>query len=185
MNAEHDAFCSSPEWAARLAEEVIPWGLADVPLTGHVLELGAGFGASTACLMTMTSNLTLLEADPLLVAGLRDRFPALDVRHGDATIIALPDSSIDTVVCFTMLHHVSPAAAQDRLFSEVARVLRPAGWFAGTDSLASDNLRDFHQGDIYEPLDPQTLKQRLLAAGFRDATVDHADRRLRWRARTR
>jgi ubiquinone/menaquinone biosynthesis C-methylase UbiE len=36
-----------------------------------------------------------------------------------------------------MLHHIPTAAQQDQAFAEVARVLRPGGTFAGTDSIGS------------------------------------------------
>jgi SAM-dependent methyltransferase len=181
MNSDHDDFCASAEWAARLADEVIPWGLGDIDLSGHVLELGAGFGASTAYLVDRVRRLTVIEADPVLAAGLARRFGGLDVRHADARAIPLPNDSVDAVVCFTMLHHVTPPAAQDEIFAEAVRVLRPGGWFAGTDSLASDDLRAFHTGDTYEPIDPDGLPARLLAAGFTDAHADLGDRKFRFR----
>jgi SAM-dependent methyltransferase len=47
------------------------------------------------------------------------------------------DGSFTGVVAFTMLHHVSTMAAQDSLFSEARRVLRPGGVFAGFDGVDS------------------------------------------------
>jgi hypothetical protein len=35
-----------------------------------------------------------------------------------------------------------------------------------SDSLGSDDLRAFHAGDTYNPVDPGTLPDRLDAAGF-------------------
>jgi SAM-dependent methyltransferase len=182
MNTEHMNFCASEEWAAHLAAEVIPWGLADLDVAGHLLELGGGFGASTAVLADRAQRLTVLEADTVLAARLIARFPAVDVRHGDATAIPLPDDSVDAVVCFTMLHHVSSMTAQDVLFAEAARVLRPGRWFAATDSLASDNLREFHVDDVYVPVDPDELPDRLYAAGFAHVSVDVGESRFRFRA---
>jgi SAM-dependent methyltransferase len=185
MNSGHDAFCSSPEWAEFLAAEVLPWGLDGLDPAGHVVEFGGGFGASTAYLVSWAHRLTVIEADAALAAGLAARFPAADVRHANARRVPLPDGSADAVVCFTMLHHVTPPAAQDELFAEAARILRADGWFAGTDSLASERLLAFHDGDVYEPLDPQTLPHRLAAAGFSDVRVDLGDGRLRFRAMRR
>jgi SAM-dependent methyltransferase len=185
VNSDHDTYCASPEWAELLAGEVLPWGLAGLDLSGgHVLELGGGFGASTAYLVDRAGRLTVLEADTALAAGLANRFGSVDVRHGDATAVPVPDGSFDAVVCFTMLHHVSPVASQDVLFAEAARVLRPGGWFAGTDSLGSDELRQFHNGDIYQPVDPAGLPDRLRAAGFVEVDIERGERRFRFRART-
>jgi len=82
----------------------------------------------------VSGSLTIVESDPELASGLRQRFPEADIRDGDATATGFKPDSYDTVVCFTMLHHVSPPALQDKLFAEAARVLKPGGWFAGTDS---------------------------------------------------
>ncbi len=184
MNAEHDDFCASAEWAAHLASEVIPWGLADLELGSCAVEFGGGFGASTAYLVEQFDELTVLEADPVLAAGLAERFPRANVLHADATAAPLPDSAADTVLCFTMLHHVPSPQAQDLLFAEAARIVGPRGWFAGTDSRASIELREFHAGDTYQPVDPDTLPGRLRGAGFTDVSVDLADGKFRFRART-
>jgi hypothetical protein len=71
-----------------------------------------------------------------------------------------------------MLHHVPSAALQDRLMTEVARVLRPGGTFAGTDSLYSRSFRMLHLCDTMVIVDPATLPSRLRSAGFDDVHVD-------------
>ena len=55
---------------------------------------------------------------------------------------------------------------QDRLFAELARVVAPGGVVVLSDSVASDDLRSFHDGDIYNPVDPEALPARLERAGF-------------------
>jgi SAM-dependent methyltransferase len=76
-----------------------------------------------------------------------------------------------------MLHHLSGASAQDRLFAEAARVLRPGGALAGTVSRPSLRWRLIHLGDVCTPIDPGTLPGRLEIAGFTRVAVD-ADERL-------
>jgi len=58
--------------------------------------------------------------------------------------MSFSDAAFDGAVSFTMLHHVSSEAMQNRLLAEVARVLRPGGVFAGTDSLYSRSFRLLH-----------------------------------------
>jgi SAM-dependent methyltransferase len=65
-----------------------------------------------------------------------------------------------------MLHHVPTIELQDRLFGEIARVLRPGAALVASDSLASDELEVHHEGDTYNPVDPASLPDRLAAAGF-------------------
>jgi hypothetical protein len=81
-----------------------------------------------------------------------------------------------------MLHHLPSPGDQDRLLAEAARVLRPGGVFAGTDSLDSPEFRDLHDGDTCVPLDPATLGGRLERAGFGRSEVNVNDYAIRFRA---
>jgi SAM-dependent methyltransferase len=82
-----------------------------------------------------------------------------------------------------MLHHVPTAELQNRLFSEIHRLLRPGGLLAGQDSLASDELRELHIDDTYVPVDPAGLRGRLENAGFVEVDVDTNEYAVRFRAR--
>jgi hypothetical protein len=64
---------------------------------------------------------------------------------------------------------------QDRLFTEIARVLRPGAALVASDSLGSDQLKAHHEDDTYNPVDPATLPERLAASGFRDVRVKTND----------
>ena len=87
-------------------------------------------------------------------------------------------------VCFTMLHHIPTAELQDQAFEEIARVLRPDGTFAGTDSVGTGALfRLIHVGDTLNLIDPDRLPGRLTAAGFAEATVELGGSSMRFRAR--
>jgi SAM-dependent methyltransferase len=177
MNRYHRRRCRSPAWSAFMAGTVLPRALDGVALGPQVLELGPGYGASTRPLAARAQSLTALESDPLLVARLRAELGSVQVVNGDATGIPFAAGSFSAVVCFTMLHHLPGPTAQDRLFAEAARVLRPGGVFAGTDSQPSLRFRLIHLGDTCIPVDPATLPGRLAVAGFTRITVD-ADRRL-------
>ena len=103
-----------------------------------------------------------------------DRFaevPSVQIVHGDATSLSYADARFSGAACFTMLHHVPTNELQDRLFAEVARVLRPGAALVASDSLASDELEAHHEGDTYNPVDPSSLSARLVAAGFGDVEV--------------
>ena len=93
---------------------------------------------------------------------------------GDATALGFPDASFDTVVTFTMLHHVPTRALQDKVLAEAFRVLRPGGAFLGSDSLPSDGLHHFHEGDTYNPVEPAAFLTRLQTIGFTAITLQVA-----------
>src|SRR3954468_12788831 len=138
MNAVHRRLCRSGRWASRVEGQLLPWVLHGIKLGRDVLEIGPGYGVTTRALVDRALRLTIVEIDPHLAGALDAELgDQVRVLHGDGADLPLPDSSFDAVVCFTMLHHMPSVAAQDRLFAEVARVLRPGGVFAGSDSRLS------------------------------------------------
>jgi SAM-dependent methyltransferase len=180
MNRYHRRRCRSRGWSDFMAGTVLPHALDGIDLGHRVLELGPGYGASTRPLAARARSLTVLEYDPLLAARLRAELGSVRMVTGDATSMGFGAGSFSAVVCFTMLHHLPGAAAQDRLFAEAARVLRPGGVFAGTDSRPSLRWRLIHLGDICTPVDPGTLPGRLAAAGFTRVAVDANERLVRF-----
>lgn len=174
MNRMHRRLCSSEKWAQGVAERM-PYMLGGCALGDSVLEIGPGFGATTAALLARgVSGLTALEIDETSVRLLRDRFGD-DVRvvSGDGARMPFPDGTFSAVVCFTMLHHIPGTARQDRLFAEARRVLRPGGLMRAADSQPNLRFRLLHIGDTMNVLDPETLPARLERAGFARAEVSH------------
>ena len=184
MNQAHLDLCSSAEWAEAVERWIIPWVLDSVDLGDDVLEVGPGPGLTTDILRLTVPRLTAVEIDPELASSLKSRLDGTNVEVicANATATLLPEDRFTGAVCLTMLHHVPTAALQDKLFSEIRRLLRPGGVLAGQDSLASDQLRELHIGDTYVPVDPAGLPARLENAGFVDAEVDTNEYAVRFRA---
>jgi SAM-dependent methyltransferase len=175
---EYHKLCGSDEWRAVVRDEILPWALGGVDLGDDVLEVGPGYGATTDVLAQLVPKLTAVEIDPALAGMLTERFGenrAVVIVRGDATALEFPDGRFSGAASFTMLHHVPTAALQDRLFGEVARVLRPGGAFVAGDSLANPESEAHHDGDTYNPVDPATLPARLKSAGFADVEVKTND----------
>lgn len=168
MNRLHNWYCNREEWKAHVREDLVPPALDGVDLGDDVLEVGPGFGPATEVLAARAGRVTALEIDPELAARLRERLPAeVSVVDGDGTAMPFESGRFSAAACFTMLHHVPSAGAQDRLFAEVRRVLRPGAPFTGSDSVGKGlGFALFHIGDIKVLIDPRELPRRLEDAGF-------------------
>jgi SAM-dependent methyltransferase len=168
MNAAHLEFCGSPEWRQIVEEMVLPVALRDLELGDDVLEIGPGPGFTTDVLRTKTQRLTAVELDPALARDLDRRLAGtnVDVVQGDATALDFANDRFTATASFNMLHHVPSDDAQDRIFAELARVLRPGGLFVAADGVASEDLLAFHEGDTYHPIHPDGLAERLGYVGF-------------------
>jgi ubiquinone/menaquinone biosynthesis C-methylase UbiE len=185
MNRAHNALCASGWSSTRVERELLPWGLDGVQLGDDLLEIGPGFGASTRVLARRPGKLNVIELDERycrrLSAELGER---VVVSQGDATHMPYEDDRFSAAVCFTMLHHIPSVELQDRALAEAARVLRPGGTFAGTDSIGQGWLfRTIHIGDTLNLVDPAALAARLTDAGFVEPRVELGGRSLRFRAR--
>ncbi|MGC4112264.1 MAG: class I SAM-dependent methyltransferase [Nocardioides sp.] len=177
MNKNHASLCPSPEWAEFLHTEILPIVTRDVDLGDELIEVGPGPGAATDWLRHKVTRLVAVEHEKPAADKLRERLAGsnVEVVNADATALSYPADTFDSAASFTMLHHVPTIALQNRLLAEVLRVLRPGGVLVGSDSLPSDGLHEFHQGDTYNPIEPGTFYTRLQTLGFTRITisVDH------------
>jgi SAM-dependent methyltransferase len=185
VNPIHNVICASRPWRRRVERELVPWALEDLELGTRLLEVGPRFGATTRSLVRKYRRLDVLEVDKRYCERLEARFGSrVNVTCGDAAAMPYPDQRFSAVLCFTMLHHIPSRELQDRVFSEVARVLAPGGTFAGTDSVAEGTLfKLIHVGDTLVPIDPLQLPARLASAGLDEIEVRRGDGSFRFRAR--
>ena len=174
MNLAHRWLCRSAYWRNRVETYILPWVLDSLDIGKNVLEVGPGPGVTTDLLRGRVERLTCVEIDRAFADSLSLRMSGQNVAvvRQDATAMSFPDATFDGAVCFTMLHHVPSEALQNRLLAEVARVLRPDGVFAGTDSLYSRSFRLLHLLDTMVVVNPSTFPERLMRAGFVDVHVD-------------
>lgn len=184
MNENHSNLLGTPEWAAYLHQEILPVVTQGVDLGDDMLEIGPGPGAATEWLRGRVRRLVAVELEPEAAAALKERFAGTNVEvvTGDATDLPYPEGSFDSVGMFTMLHHVPTRELQDALLRGALRALRPGGVLVGSDSLPSDRLHHFHEGDTYNPVEPAVLLTRLQTLGFGDVTIT-VSHQLMFRAR--
>lgn len=167
-----------------LKTDLLPWVDSVGDLGDNVIEVGPGPGLTTDLVRPRVSSLTAIELDDDLAASLKDRLAGTNVNvlHADATNTGLPSGQFSTVLCFSMLHHMTSPELQDKLFAEVSRLLRPGGMFVGVDAVDSDFMRDAHVDDTFVPVGPETVVARFSAAGLGDTVIEPADYQFRFRA---
>ena len=157
-----------------IEEQILPPVLADHDLGDDVIEIGTGPGFTTDVLRRRVARLTAVEIDDVLAERLASRLAGtnVDVVCRDATQTGLDTARFTGAASFNMLHHVPTAVAQDAIFAELGRVLRPGGVLVAADAVYSEDLLGFHEGDTYNPIDPDGLAARLRAAAFEDIEID-------------
>lgn len=96
----------------------------------RVLEIGAGTGQATVSLLASGAFVVAVEPDRALVEELKNTAggdgPRLEIVTEPFEDTALPADGFDLVVSATAFHWIEPESG----LSNVARVLRPAGWCA-------------------------------------------------------
>ena len=121
-----------------------------------ILDVASGEGYGTALLASVARSATGVEIDVKTVAHAKNnyQFPNLRYLQGDALALPLADASVDVVVSFETLEHVTD---QNRFLTEVRRVLRPEGLFIVSTpdravySAAGTNPNPYHIHELTEP----------------------------------
>ena len=156
-----------------MEETILPSALAGADLGTDVIEIGPGPGFTTDVLRTITAHLTAVELDVGLADSLASRLVGTNVAVvvGDATDLAFPDDRFTGAASFHMLHHIPTADAQDRALSELRRVLAPGGELVAADGVFNEATLAFHADDVYNPIDPDHLEDRLVSVGFTSVEI--------------
>lgn len=89
-----------------------------------VLEIGCGAGPATCLFAEGGARVTAVDLTQAAVDMTSVHEPGARVLRMDAEHLVFPDAGFDHVFSWGVLHH---AAAPERCFAEVARVLRPDG----------------------------------------------------------
>ena len=119
---------SSPNYCAAMAD------LASTEVDGPVLELGPGLGVVTRALIekgVAPERVTSVEYDADFAKTLKQRFPRVDVVHGDgfdldATLASRRDETFAAILFAIPILHFSQKQRQ-ALFSSYFARLRPGG----------------------------------------------------------
>lgn len=168
-----------------VADDLPRWGheldLMDalLPLhTGQVVELGCG-GARLAhewLARHAQAHITALEVDTLQMAkNLQTVTDRLNFVTAGAQAIPTPALRFDGALMLKSLHHV-PMPDLDRALSEVARVLKPGGWFDVSEPIYAGALNEivrlYNDEGVVRPA-AQAALDRAVAHGLFEPVSEH------------
>jgi SAM-dependent methyltransferase len=96
-----------------------------------ILDIGVGGGRTTPHLAQIASRYVGVDYSTVMVEACRRRFPALDVRYGDATDLSqFGDAEFDAAVfSFNGIDYLGSDEGRARCLREIARVLKQDGVF--------------------------------------------------------
>lgn len=122
---------SEEKWLRDMRAELL------APVSGDVLEIGAGTGLNLPHYGRDVTSLTLTETSPHMLDRLKQEVatqrPDVSVSLASAESLPADSNSVDHVVSTLVLCSV---ADQEKVFSEVRRVLRPGGTFVLLEHVA-------------------------------------------------
>jgi SAM-dependent methyltransferase len=151
--ADHSRKALADDYAVRC------FAAPDRPADPRVLDLGCGVGDSVDLFRSLEPRVRWtgvdVEASPEVASRTRGdaEFVTFDGVH-----LPFADASFDLVYCKQVLEHVR---RPQPLLAEVARVLRPDGWLAGSTS----HLEAFHSYSVWN-YTPYGLMLLLEEAGL-------------------
>jgi ubiquinone/menaquinone biosynthesis C-methylase UbiE len=121
-------FASAQGWIDRSEREILE-RITKQYVGGEVLDIGVGGGRTVPLLTPTAARYVGIDFVPELVTAASKRFPAADIRVGDARHLDFPDASFDLAVF--SINGIDAISHSDRAIAlrEIRRVLRPSGAF--------------------------------------------------------
>ena len=116
-----------------------------------VLDIASGEGYGTSILSSVAIQTIGVDINPQLVEHANKKYGGENIRflHGSATAIPLDANTIDLVVSFETLEHISEQA-QRQFILEVTRVLKPGGVFiVSTPNKDNYTIRYSHYNEFH------------------------------------
>jgi SAM-dependent methyltransferase len=103
-----------------------------LPKGSRILDLGCGQGQDAVYLAAQGYQVTAADFSPFALSHFPDRAPELGVESLLLDLREIPyrftNDSFDAVCAHLSLHYFPIALTKD-IFAEIARIIRPEGWF--------------------------------------------------------
>lgn len=117
-----------------------------------ILDVGCGYGRTLDELYQMGyCNLIGIDFAESMINRGRHQFPYLDLRVKETTSdINMPDNSVDAVILFAVLTCIQNNKEQEKLISEIKRILKPNGILYVNDFLLNTDERNLTRYKKFE-----------------------------------
>ena len=148
---------------------------------GEILEIGCGGGMNAGTLMKMypSAKLTAIDYSELSVrkaAAYNKEMIAsgrCEIRQGDVSTLDLPEEKFDLATAFETIYFWP---GLEKCFSEVAKVLKPGGFFMivnESDGMDEESLNYAKIIDGMRCYTPEAIETALKSAGFTKVRCSH------------
>jgi ubiquinone/menaquinone biosynthesis C-methylase UbiE len=135
-------------------------------------DIGAGTGFVTEGLVRKGLDVIAVDQSESMLAVLKDKFPGIDCRPGEATDLPVADDAVDFVFANMYLHHVErPLSA----IQEMTRILKTDGRLVITDLDEHDfEFLKYEHHDRWMGFKREDISDWLRGAGLKDVKVECA-----------
>ena len=103
------------------------WDAARIRTGNKVLDLGCGPGHVAGAFTDLGAVVTGIDFSGTMIDIARQRYPGATFQEANAEDLPFDDAVFDAVASNFVVHHL---ARPQRVFSEIARVLKPGGCFS-------------------------------------------------------
>lgn len=181
---DHEGFRQLVAWNVRALHRLVP-----VRADMIVLSIGSGLGDYELALAGSVRHIVAVELSPVAAAEARRRIAAagltnVEVITGAIDDVTFPPGHFDLIYAMGVFHHFLPAQ-RATLLARLTPFLAADGWLYLRDPNARGWLRRVmeawfrRRSTMHSPqeasLDPDVLRQELMAAGYRDIRRDDVD----------
>lgn len=133
-------------------------------------DLGTGTGTVTEALAPFVGEIIGVDASTAMlgVAAQRlQRFPNVELRHGELTSLPIDDGVLDVATLMLVLHHIEQP---ELAIAEASRALKPGGRILIVDMLPHDRVEyQKDMGHMWLGFSRDLIENYLMDAGFEAA----------------
>ncbi len=169
--------------------------VTEIKSGSRILDIGCGPGNSTNILSETGAKVTGIDFSQKMIDNATISYPKINFKQADAESIPEEDNTFDVVIANYVVHHLPDP---EKVFSEIARVLKPNGKFAFAvwgpkveqssigafvKAVSSHHeLSDLPHGPLYGVTDYEVFNSLIEKAGLSDFKI--STHKTEWKCKT-